>query len=65
MLELAAQDDPALSERLKEAKKLTPYAIEARYPADNGELTVAEVEEAVKLAATVRHTVKEKLGGSV
>ena len=46
---------------LKEARKLTYYAISTRYPGEADEVSPSEAREAVKLAAQVREAVRAAL----
>lgn len=53
--------DSGLADRVREASGLTPYAIEARYPSDLPEPTLAEAREALSIATRVRDTVLRQL----
>lgn len=46
---------------LTETAELTPYAVLARYPGESDEVTRADAERAVGLAALVRQTVRRLL----
>ena len=54
------KDDTFLSLR-PEANKLTPYAVEARYPGAMEGISVKEAKEAVKSAEMIKLFVKKKL----
>jgi HEPN domain-containing protein len=53
--------DSGLADRVREASALTPYAIEARYPSDLSEPTLAEAREALSIATRVRDAVLRQL----
>ena len=53
ILEIAAQNGLSLSPDISEAGSLTPYAVEARYPGYEEEITPVQVEEAIHLAEQV------------
>lgn len=57
LLLLTARKDRALAARLDEAKTLTPFAADARYPTDEEELTLAAVRRAVQIAVEVRDAI--------
>jgi HEPN domain-containing protein len=60
LLELCAtQADWA--EQLRDADELTPYAITARYPGEDEEVSEAEARRAVEIALRVRQTVRQSL----
>jgi HEPN domain-containing protein len=62
LLELcAAQADWA--EQLRDADELTPYAITARYPGEDEEVSEVEARRAVEIALRVRQTVRQSLHG--
>lgn len=46
---------------LKEAKELTPYAVTARYPGEEEEVTAEEAKRAVELARQVQTQVRKAL----
>lgn len=46
---------------LKSAEELTPYAITARYPGENMEVTQAEAEIAIEIARKVRDRIRTEL----
>ena len=48
-------------ERLRDAEELSPYAISARYPGEEEEVTGEEARRAVDIAARVRETVRRAL----
>jgi HEPN domain-containing protein len=50
-----------LSEILAEARELTPYGVEYRYPGDYPEVTVVDAEKSFRLAALVRSEVRNRL----
>ncbi len=62
LLILAARKNSALAVRLEEAKTLTPFAANVRYPMDEEELTLAVVRRAVQIAVEVRDAVEAELG---
>jgi HEPN domain-containing protein len=47
---------------LKDAEELTPYAITARYPGEDEEVTKQEAKKAIKTASRVSQTIREVLG---
>jgi HEPN domain-containing protein len=49
------------TQALKEAEELSPYAITARYPGEDQEVTEAEAKQAVELARQVRKQVRTAL----
>lgn len=51
----------AWPQNLKDAKELTPYAITARYPGEDEEVTAEEAERAIDLAQHVRTQVRKAL----
>jgi HEPN domain-containing protein len=51
----------AWAESLKDAEELTPYAITARYPGEDEEVTQEEAQEAVEIAQRVREEVRKAL----
>jgi HEPN domain-containing protein len=53
--------DSGLADRVREASALTPYAVEARYPSDVPEPTLAEAREALSIATRVRDSVLGQL----
>jgi HEPN domain-containing protein len=53
--------DTGLADRVSEASALSPYAVEARYPSDLPEPTLAEAGEALSIATRVRDTVLREL----
>jgi HEPN domain-containing protein len=62
LLELAEQGSIELPAKLQEAGRLTPYAVETRYPGDWPEISDAEVDEAIKLADQIVAWVAAHLG---
>jgi HEPN domain-containing protein len=60
LLELSAEAGPWLSD-LHEAESLTAYAVTARYPGVEQEVTDADAREAIGNAREVRRTVREEL----
>ena len=64
LLEFCAEH-AAWTDTLKAAEELTPYAITARYPGEEEEVTESEAKRAIELARQVRSQVRtalEKLG---
>ena len=57
LLDLLARVDAPLAQSLAGATALSPYSVEARYPGDMPEPTVAEGQEALRLAQFVREAV--------
>jgi HEPN domain-containing protein len=49
------------AEQLRDADELTPYAITARYPGEDEEVSEAEARRAVEIALRVRQTVRQSL----
>jgi len=60
LLELCA-NQADWAERLREADELTPYAITARYPGEDEEVSEVEAHRAVEIALRVRQTVRQSL----
>ena len=59
------QEHAEWTDTLKGAEELTPYAITARYPGEEVEITESEAKRAIDLARQVRSQVRtalEKLG---
>jgi HEPN domain-containing protein len=46
---------------LKDAEELTPYAITARYPGEDEEVTRQEAEQAIETTSRVRQTIRKVL----
>ena len=61
LMDLLETVDPGLAELVREASTLTPYAIEARYPSDLPQPTLAEAREALAIATRVRDAVLRQL----
>jgi HEPN domain-containing protein len=57
LLRVLASKDRALADRLHEARTLSAYAVDARYPGDAPSPTHEDAHEAVRLAAKVREAV--------
>ncbi len=49
------------SEELQESERLTPYAVTARYPGEDEEVTREESERAVEIAANARQVLQTHL----
>ncbi len=49
------------TQTLKDAEELSPYAITARYPGEEQEVTEAEAKQAIELARQVRKQVRNAL----
>lgn len=49
------------AEQLRDVDELTPYAISARYPGEDDEVSEVEAHRAVELALRVRQTVRQTL----
>ena len=47
---------------MEEAEELTPYAVTARYPGENDEVTQKEALQAIEIAQRVRLQVRTQLG---
>lgn len=58
LLELVDQDRIELPSELANAGLLTPYAVETRYPGSWGEISEADVDEAIALAKSAIHWAK-------
>jgi HEPN domain-containing protein len=61
LLALAAKVVPDLPEVLAEAKILTPFGVDYRYPGDYPDVTPEDAEKAVTLAARVRNEIRNRL----
>ena len=61
LMDLVKTVDSGLADSVREASALTPYAVEARYPSDLPEPTLAEAREALAIAARVRDAVLRRL----
>ncbi|KPQ33620.1 MAG: hypothetical protein HLUCCA11_17950 [Phormidesmis priestleyi Ana] len=61
ILEMCAAYDSSFSQLKTEARMLTPYVMEFRYPGDELEPDRKDAEEAMKMAATVLAFVSQKL----
>jgi HEPN domain-containing protein len=61
LMDLLKTVDSGLADRVREASALTPYAVEARYPSDLPEPTLAEAREALSIATRVRDAVLRQL----
>lgn len=61
LLSLLNKANPALARKLKDAKKVSAYAVEPRYPGDAAELSVEELKKALEIAIHVRKTVLSSL----
>ncbi len=61
LMALAAQVVPDLPEILAEAKTLTPFGVDYRYPGDYPEVTTSDAEAALVLATSVRDEIRERL----
>ncbi len=53
LLEIAKRGGLRLPRRVREAGTLSPYAVEARYPGYEENITLADVTEAIRLAGDV------------
>lgn len=53
LLEIAIQNGLSMPPDVADAGTLTPYAVEARYPGYEEEITPAQVDEAIRLAEKV------------
>jgi HEPN domain-containing protein len=62
LLEICEPIAPWVS-RLQEAEKLTVYAVTARYPGVEEQVTLADATEAILLATNVRNVVRPELRG--
>lgn len=51
------------AKELKEAEKLTPFAITTRYPGEDEEVTKKEAQETIKIAEKVRHGIRKVMQG--
>jgi len=61
LVNLASKVEPSFLNFMGDVSKLTPYAVEVRYPDDFYTPTLQEAEEAYKIALTVRDFVRGKL----
>ena len=61
LIDLVATIDNGLSDSLRNAASLTPYAVEVRYPSESPQLTLDDAKAAVLLAAHVRKVVLAQL----
>lgn len=57
LLDLISTFDIELAASLESAAKLTPYGVDLRYPGDQGEPSLEESRNALRLAAQVRDAV--------
>jgi HEPN domain-containing protein len=60
LLELVGAQGPWVQE-LRDAARLTPFAITARYPGEDSEVAREEAEQAIAIAESVRQTVRRAL----
>ena len=60
LLELCA-DKADWTEKIKDAEELTPFTITTRYPGEFEEVTKENVIRAIKIAESVKHTVRAAL----
>ena len=61
LLELAEKAVPGIQESLSDARTLSPYGVEIRYPGDRPPLNPQAGARAVELATQVQTVVREKL----
>lgn len=61
LMALAAEVAPDLPEILAEAKTLTPFGVDYRYPGDYPEVTTGDAEAALVLATLVRDEIRNRL----
>lgn len=61
LLEICATVLPSLAHKLKEAYKLSPYAITARYPVEDEEVDQRDALEAIRIAEKVNREILELL----
>jgi HEPN domain-containing protein len=61
LVALVQGSDPGLGDRLHEARLLTPYGVDARYPGDLPEPEPNEVREAVEIAVRIRRVIAAAL----
>ena len=61
LIMLATQAVPDLPEILAEAKTLTPFGVDYRYPGDYPEVTTDDAEAALVLATRVREEIRDRL----
>ena len=62
LIALCSEKDSSYLSVRQDANKLTPYAVEARYPGAMEGITVKEANEAVKTAKKIKVFVIKKLG---
>jgi len=53
--------DAGWAAALKDAEELTPYAITARYPGEDEEVSKQEAKKAIKIASKVHQTIRKVL----
>lgn len=61
LLELCVEQQVSWPETIQEAKRLTSYAITARYPGESTEVTKEEADRALHIATKVRQVVRSAL----
>ena len=61
LVSIAINIDPDFAELLDPAEKLSPYAVEYRYPDDELEPDIEKVKEALKLANTFFDFIMQKI----
>jgi HEPN domain-containing protein len=62
LIVLSSKVDESFQELIESAERLTPYAVEARYPSIlDEELTIEQAKEAVKIAQTFKDQILPKI----
>jgi len=61
LLSLASQIDNSFAEIIEEGKKLTPYAVEIRYPLLIQEPSEEETKELLRIAIKIKKLILNKL----
>lgn len=61
LIALAAEVVPDLPTTLEEAKTLTPFGVDFRYPGDYPEVTSKDAETALAIASRIRDEIRDRL----
>lgn len=62
LIALSSKVDESFKKMIESAERLTPYAVEARYPSIlDEELTIDQAKEAVKIAQTFKDSILPKI----
>ncbi len=65
LIGICNQTDTSFSKYIIEVEKLTPYAVEIRYPDDFYMPSEDEAREAYKIASEIKLFIKEKIGDKI